>query len=237
MKKLLSIFTLCCFLISVIGTDIARAVSPAVPANAENAVGLIPSKLGRVVGSESFDKRAYTIINIQDLHCDSEVQKNISLIIDALQKSNEISCIFVEGGYGKVDTEVFNKIKDERFRDAVIEGMLRDGRLTGAEYYSIKNSSVKDGSVKDSSVKDGSVKDGSKIPIYGLEDETVHKQNLERLARALDSEPRYEQELAKIKNEIGYLQFKYFSRNNKRFDKIVKEYRSGSMKPDKYYAL
>ena len=221
-KKLISILTTLSFLLSVFGLDTAKAAESLVIGSGnikdiEKLSGFISSDLGRVFESNHYENSKYTIINIQDLHCNEEVQKNISLIIDNLQKQYEISSIFVEGGYGKIDTSVFEAIEDGYLKDSIIKGMLENGRLTGTEYFLLKN-------------KVG-------IPVYGLENESVHKQNLARLAGALNNRQHYAEVLLEIKKEIDYLQSKYLSRENKKFNRMIEEYKSGRIKPERYYAL
>ena len=206
-------------MISVIGTDVAHAVITSGDNNnaVENTLSFIPFHLGRVIESKTFENSRYTVINIQDLHCHAEVHKNIEQIIGNLQKSYEISAIFVEGGYDKVDTGIFGRVKDEKLRNNIIEGLFEKGRLTGAEYYYLKND--------------------VKTPFYGLEDKEIHHQNLERLSKALDNNERYQEKLSEIKSEIEYLKAKYFSRENHKFTATFENYRQGKMPAERYYAL
>ncbi|MDR1195448.1 MAG: hypothetical protein LBL00_03120, partial [Endomicrobium sp.] len=218
MNKLISIFTTLCFIISAIGSDIAYAAASGNDGNnVENATSFIPFNLGRVIESKTFADSPYTVINIQDLHCHIEVQKNIEQIMENLQKSYNVSAVFVEGGYGEVDTGIFGRVKDEKLRNNIIEGLFEKGRLTGAEYYYLKND--------------------VKIPFYGLEDETVHKQNLKRLSKALDGNAKYNEKLSEIRSEIDYLKAKYFSRENHKFTDTFENYKYGKMPIERYYAL
>ena len=217
-RKLISMFTVLCFMISVIGTDIAHAIVSGGNEKAiENSVSFIPFHLGRVIESKTFDNSRYTVININDLHCHIEAQKNIEQIIENLQKNYKISAIFVEGGYDEVDTSIFGRVKDEKLRNNIIEGLFEKGRLTGAEYYYLKND--------------------VKTPFYGLEDKNIHRQNIERLSKALDNNEKYKEKLSEIKDEIEYLKAKYFSRENHRFTATFESYKSGRMPMERYYAL
>ncbi|MDR2427186.1 MAG: hypothetical protein LBD46_08435, partial [Endomicrobium sp.] len=219
MNKLISIFTAFCFMISIIGTDIAHAA--AATGNdkniIENSINFIPFHLGRVIESKTFANSGYTVVNIQDLHCHIEVQRNIERIIESLQKNYKISAIFVEGGYDEVDTSIFSRVKDEKLRNNIIEGLFEKGRLTGAEYYYLKND--------------------VKTPFYGLENKEIHKQNLERLSKALSNGGQYKMNLMEIKSEIEYLKAKYFSRENHRFSTTFESYKYGRMPMERYYAV
>ncbi|MDR1942163.1 MAG: hypothetical protein LBQ47_07535, partial [Endomicrobium sp.] len=218
MNKLISVFTALCFAVSIIGADIAHAAAGVNSAKVfDNSVSFIPFNLGRVVESKTFEDSRYTVINIQDLHCHIETQKNIERIIDALQKTYNISAIFVEGGYDEIDTGVFESVKDEKLKNNIIEGLFEKGRLTGAEYYYLKND--------------------IKTPFYGLEDRDIHEQNLERLSKALNNNQKYNEKLSQIKAEIEYLKAKYFSRENHRFSATFEKYKSGAMPMERYYAV
>ena len=153
-------------------------------------------------------------IIFKDLGCFSPPSLQI---IENLQKNYKISAIFVEGGYDEVDTSIFGRVKDEKLRNNIIEGLFEKGRLTGAEYYYLKND--------------------VKTPFYGLEDRDAHQSNLERLSKALNSNEKYNEKLAEIKEEIEYLKTKYFSRENHKFTTTFENYKYGKMSVERYYAL
>lgn len=219
MNKLISTLTALCLLVSVTGADMAYglALSGSNPENAADPVSFIPFNLGKVIESKTFENSRYTVINIQDLHCHIEAQRNIERIIDRLQKNYKISAVFIEGGYDEVDPGIFGRVKDEKLRNNIIEGLFEKGRLTGAEYYYLKND--------------------VKTPFYGLEDKSVHQANLDRLSKALANNKKYNEKLSEIKAEIEYLKAKYFSRENQRFTETFENYKNGKISVERYYAL
>lgn len=219
MKKIISVFTAICFLCSVLGIDIsyAYAANGKYKSFLENEIGFIPSSLGKITNSEFFNKNKYTVINIQDLHCNAEAQKNISNIIDYLQKQYEISAVFTEGGYDIIneDIKVFERIEDKNIKGSLIESILQEGRLTGSEYYFLKNN--------------------VKIPFLGLEDKEIHQNSLAMLSKISSKRDFYNIHLNHIKEEIDYLKIKYLSRENIRFAKFFEKYKSGEMHISRYY--
>lgn len=217
-KKLVSMITAICFLFSSIGPNIASASLNEINAKTyEKSIGFIPVSLGKVIETAFFEDSDYTVVNIMDLHCHTEVQKNISSIIENLQQDYNISAIFLEGGYDKVNTDIFKSIKNEGFRNSLIEAIINKGRLTGTEYFFLKNE--------------------SKIPFFGLEDKDIHKENLKRLSNILNNKEIYKEILSKVKSEIDYLKAKNLSFENKKFNRFISRYKAGEILPQRYYSL
>ncbi len=216
MKKIIASVAAACLLFTTMG-DIAFAAHARENEKIiQNSIGFIPSNLGKVVDSQSFSS-GKTIVNIQDLHCHAEVQKNICAIIEDLQKKYEISAIFVEGGYGDINTDIFRNMDDKTIKLKILDNLIDNGRLTGAEYFDVKNN--------------------SSIPLYGLEDKKVHQENFERLTEIFTNRSLYSTELLRIKNEISYLKAKYFSSEGKRFDAFLESYKNGKISSEKYYSF
>jgi hypothetical protein len=94
---------------------------------------------------------------------------------------------------------------------------MREGKLSGGEYYAVKNS-----------------KEGM---LYGLEEEEKHKENIKRLGYILDNQGRYKEVLKKIERQIKYLVDKYSNKNSRRFNDQVKRYRENKIKADRFYVL
>ena len=113
------------------------------------------------------------VINIQDFHCNPSVQKNISDIISTLVEKYNIKSVYVEGGYGNINTKWLSDIKDENIRKQLINVLLENGSLTGTEYFSAINPSAN-------------------INIYGIEEEIVYKKNFERLQNIFSNRNKYE---------------------------------------------
>ncbi len=120
----------------------------------------IPTTLGRITAAANLGSRE-VIINIQDLHCSPEVQKNISQIIELLNAKGRVSTIYQEGAWGTVNVSWADAITDGKLRTKVVEGLLSQGELTGAEYYCLQK--------------------GKKGLITGIEDKKIYTTNVARL--------------------------------------------------------
>ena len=159
---------------------------------------LLPYKYGRVVGgSYAGDDRL--VVYIQDLHCHSEVQKNIYEIIKLLDGRYNVGKIFVEGApKGKVDTTLLSSLPEE-IRGKTLDNLLSKGLISGAEYYAVKE---------------------SKDKLYGLEDWGTYLDNLNRIRKIIDNKEKYSKIANNINNQILVLKKKYLSKDLKRLEKF-----------------
>ena len=140
--KICAVFTTVCFVVSTLGANL-YAIPLAENANKKyedvfNKVSSISAEYGKITASKDANSDI-TIINIQDLHCHPQTQRNISKIITQIADNYNLKKIYVEGGYGDIDTSWLNTIKDEKIKRQIIEGLLEEGILTGSEYYKLTN--------------------------------------------------------------------------------------------------
>lgn len=209
-KKLVSSLTASCFLFSFV---CAPAIEAA--AFAGTPRGISPA-VGRITGSKDFGGPTL-VVTIQDLHLHPGVQHNIASIIRQLDKDHALQNVYVEGGYGDVDTSWLSAVADASARDRIREDLLKRGALTGAEYYSMAS--------------------GRYDLLKGLEDERTHKRNIVRLGDMLKEKPRFERALREMRRDLSFMQAKYFSEDNKRLDRAAERYRAGKLSSEQYYRL
>jgi len=103
-----------------------------------------------------------TVITVKDLHCNYPVQKNYSILLNDLLSDNinlKLSFIGLEGTSGWLDTSFSASYPDANIRDSVAHYLLKNGYLSGVEYYSI---------VSDKN-----------ILIYGIDDAQLYRKNAE----------------------------------------------------------
>ena len=217
-KKVFSTVLAAVFLFTFTARDFAYAAAPDTHSAVQNydISGNVFGSFARLTSSADFGGDT-VVLNIQDFHMHPEVQKNISSVIDILVKQYGIGSVFVEGAYGKVNTDMLSRIKDENFKISVIDNLLESGTLTGAEYYAAIN--------------------GKKDFIFGLEDEKIHKDNIQRLGNFLDKKSGYGKDLALLRDELNFFQAKYFNSKNKRLTALVEKHKSGKITSAKYYAI
>ncbi|MDR1196651.1 MAG: hypothetical protein LBL00_09295 [Endomicrobium sp.] len=219
-KKSLSVALAVVFTWSVVARDIAyAAINPnealqniVLP---ENVYDTTFKDFAKLTASADFGGNT-AVLNIQDFHMHPQVQTNISHIIDILVKQYGVKNVYVEGGYGTISTEWLSGIKDNEFKDNAISGLLNSGALTGTEYYSAIND--------------------KKDFLIGLEDEKIHKGNIKRLGEILSKKEYFEGKLDVLRDDLSFMQSKYFTSKNKRFAKLIKKHKEGKISSGKYYA-
>ncbi len=222
-KKVVAVFTVSCFLFSFVVRDALLGAAYVNPLSKtidkidqDQGELLIPSILGRITSSQDL-KSSKVIINIQDLHCNGEVQRNISGILKALDQKYNLKKVFVEGASGEVDTSWLCGIKDEKFKKEVLETLINEGKLTGTEYYSVTNNRPK--------------------LLYGLEKEAPYDENFKRLNQILENQSRYSKVIENLKREAETLKNKYSNSQQKRIENMSIKYKQGKIETSKYYSL
>ena len=164
--KICAVFTTACFLISTLGANLYAIPMSENPnkkyEDVFNRTNSISTEYGKITSSKDA-KSDITVINIQDLHCHPQTQRNISKIIAEIAEKYNLKKIYVEGGYGNIDTSWLNSIEDENIRKQVIEKLLEEGILTGSEYYKLTGNN-------------------DKIELKGIDEEEIHKDNVRRLS-------------------------------------------------------
>ncbi len=177
---------------------------------------LIPAEIGKITSGGYFGSDKI-VINVQDLHCNAEVERNISGILSVLTKRYGVKKVFLEGASGRVDTSWLGNIKDKTLKKKLIEGMLNEGILTGTEYYSLTNE--------------------KSAEIDGLENREVHRENIKRLAEILKRQEFFQKKLAELKSDLFLIKAKYFHNHNKSFDRLLAKYKDGQIDTQKFYTL
>ncbi|MFC1501424.1 tetratricopeptide repeat protein [Elusimicrobiota bacterium] len=222
-KKVIALFTLSCFIFSFILSDAMHAASYLKKnINETKKVEkiwddlLIPANAGRVT-SGKYHGSDKVIVNIQDLHCHYDAQKNISRLISILDKECNLKKIYVEGASGKVDTAWLSSIKDQALKSNIVNTLFKQGKLAGTEYYSINQ---------------------NKPPVLmGMEDNDIYEKNLLRLNQILNNKDKYKKAIAIIERDVNGLKKKHFKAQNRRFEKVIKRHKKGKLSAVKYYSL
>lgn len=219
-SKVYAVMTAICFIISTLGANIQASINDSASTDIYSHIfdnlNAIKQENGKITSVRDLSSDV-TVINIQDLHCHLQTQKNISELINEIDKNYLLKSVFIEGGYGNIETAWVNQIKDENFKNKVIEQLLKDGYLTGAEYYAIKNK-------KENLLK-------------GIDEEKIHLSNLSRLAKIMEKESLYTDVISKVNQEISILNNYYINEQNKRFSRSLEKYKAGKINNIKFYKI
>lgn len=215
-KKFISIITCFCFLFSVFTQNIFANINYDVNIGDKYlSKDLFSNNYGKITDVNLKQNNNFSVINIQDLHSNYYAQTNIKNILNSLQKNFNIKKIFVEGGYGKIDTSWLNKIKDEKYRNKIIKQLVLNGRLTGTELFAYES-------------KTNNI-------LFGLESKEIHKQNLNRLSQIFDKQVYFDSQLVKIKSDIDFLSSKYFSKDNLYLNRLIDNYNNNKIDSKEFY--
>ncbi len=178
----------------------------------------IPRELGQITDARFFGSEQ-VVIAIQDLHCHPEVQRKTSKLLSLLDNSCHIKDVYLEGAFAPVDTSWLSRISDEKLRNSLVESLVDDGTLTGAEYYSIVS--------------------GRPSIIRPLEDRELYLANFRRLNTLLD--PGTGADIARAVDTItlaaGQAGEKYCNSRQKRLLKNASDHAAGKTPPRKYLAF
>jgi len=173
----------------------------------------LPEQLGTV--SRGFQGGAKTIIHIQDLHCNYEVQTHIAGIIEYLAQHHSLQLVGEEGAFDAVHVSPLKNSPDSQARQEVGDYFVRQGKLSGAEFYALTGQCP--------------------IRLEGIETPTLYQRNLEQIRVFLNNESQgYCEDLRTSLNE---LKNKVYSSQLQRFDEKRMAYRAGDLTLLRYAAF
>ena len=217
--KICAVFTTVCFMVSTLGANLY-----AIPMtentnqkyeNVFNKASSISNEYGKITSSKDAQSDI-TVINIQDLHCHPQTQRNIAKIIGQIADKYNLKKIYVEGGYGDIDVSWLGSIKDENIKKKIIEELIEEGILTGSEYYKL-------------------ISNNDNIELKGIDERQLHQDNIKRLSLIIENQDKYKELSKKINKEISFLEQKYVNIRNKRFNNSIEDYLSGKIDTRRFY--
>ncbi|MCB4792893.1 MAG: hypothetical protein LHV68_13570, partial [Elusimicrobia bacterium] len=186
---------------------------------------VLPASYGRITdsyfvrGTKNGEEGNYAphpvVVNIQDLHCHPEVQRNISKIIELLDQKYNLKNVYVEGACGKVDTAWLTQIGGKELKNKIVNSLIDSGKLTGAEYYSVTS--------------------GRTDLLIGVDDKKLHTDNLVRLNTITEKQDNMQNQAAKLDNDLEGLKKRYYNDPNMMFEKIVAKHKNGNIEVNRYY--
>ncbi len=188
--KITAAITAVLFLFNILGTDIAWAFKNegVVSAIGDGMAGKkrleidsfqIPATLGTIKHKHK-DRRG-TIVYIQDAHCNYTAQQSIANIIGHLNETYGIDLVNLEGGDGDYHLSLFTDINDKALREKVSDYFVKEGRVSGAEFFAINNP--------------------EKVTLFGIEDANLYIKNLNIYKDSLEYIPD-------VNNALDYITVK-----------------------------
>ena len=215
--KITAVLTAACFIaLSVFGQAV-YAVNEAAGASeiVKSSDSFIPFSAGKVTYAKNFNSKDI-VINIQDLHCHGEAQKNIAAILKALEKYG-FDKIYLEGAVADVSTEKFINFRTSELGKLVVDDLLANGTLSGAEYYSIKS--------------------GKAGIIKALDKSDLYFENVLLLGNIFNNREEINAELKGLQNDIQSVKKEYYNSDLLRLDKFNGDFSKGKISAKKYYSV
>jgi len=160
------------------------------------------------VGSE------FCVIHIQDAHCIYDAQKNISAILNSLTTGNTVSLIAIEGAADSIDTSDFSTFPDRTAKKQVSDYMMKNGRISGTEYFSINK-------------KHDTI-------ITGIEDRQLYLENSDQFKEVLRNKSLTDQVFARLSNLQRLLENRLYPAQTKILLRQTENYHKGKLQLTDY---
>ena len=96
------------------------------------------SNFAKITSANFYDSDT-TVINIQDLHNNKEVQDNIYKLLDSLNKKYGNLEVYIEGASLPVDYSKLAKQMSETELEALMNSLYENDKVSGAEFFGYKN--------------------------------------------------------------------------------------------------
>ena len=131
LKKLLSLVVSAALLVTTLPINSFSANYPVLPQYEF-------SNFAKITSANFYDSDT-TVINIQDLHNNKEVQDNIYKLLNSLNKQYENLDVYVEGATDIVDYNKMSETMSEKVMTALMNGLYENDKISGAEMFGYKN--------------------------------------------------------------------------------------------------
>lgn len=141
----------------------------------------IPASLGKI--KKTYQASPSLVIHIQDAHGNEEAQKNIAALLLYLVQNHHLEVINLEGAEGILEPAFLTFFPSQEARRKVADYLLREGRLSGAEYLAV-------------------VDNLQAVTLYGAEDEPLYQKNREIFLKSLAFQNEDEKILGQVEKWV-----------------------------------
>jgi len=174
----------------------------------------IPDYLGSIEESWNSPSARETIVHIQDAHCNYAAQHKIAEIIEYLNAEYEVDTVNLEGGEGRYDLSVFDKIENKEVREKTADFFLKEGLLNGAEYFAAVNP--------------------GRVNLWGAENTELYLKNLNVYRESLAHKEERDAQLNRLKSILGNLKRQIYSPELLELDGEYARYKSKAIEFKEY---
>lgn len=165
----------------------------------------IPKNLATI--HDQFQGSGKTVVCIQDLHCNYEVQKNIARIIGRLMQEQGLKLVTVEGASGHVDPGLIRDFPLAAARQTVSDDLVKQGKLTGADYMAAVSPKP--------------------LILEGIESQQLYDESLTTVQGFLNAEPQGL--VADLRDALNELKSRLYNKPLLAYDKKRQDYRQGRL--------
>jgi hypothetical protein len=191
-----------------------RGGDPAFTKNINVSNFTLPKDLGSVTNSYAAGKPDKVVIHIQDAHCNYAAQRQISKIIEYVNKEYGVVSVNLEGGAKGYDLSAFAGISDKAVKNKVADYFVKEGLVNGAEYFAINNP--------------------GKTSLWGVEDTKLYIDGLAVYRNSIVHKEEIEKYLKSLSHIISNLKAKIYSRELLDFDMKYGAHKANNMELKEY---
>lgn len=155
----------------------------------------------------SYKGGSQTVIVLEDLHCNEEVQKNIAAIIKDLNRRNHLKLIGQEGATGPVKIDHLRRFPIKSQLAQVASYFLGQGKLTGAEYAALNNQEP--------------------LSIVGIENQALYNRSLKKIHAFLNADTQGL--LLDLRQILNDLKPSLYNRRLMDFDNLCQSFHKGDL--------
>ncbi|MFH1846943.1 MAG: pentapeptide repeat-containing protein [Candidatus Omnitrophota bacterium] len=154
------------------------------------------------------------VIHIQDAHCNYPAQQGIVKILDHLSRNYGITVVNMEGASGDYDLSIFNNIEGKNIKSHVADHFLREGLISGAEYYAINNP--------------------GQVKLWGVENPELYLENLNIYKDVLKSKAKINEYLITLESALKILKQRVYNSELLELDNQYFKFKRKSIKLEEY---
>jgi len=203
--------TLVAFFVNIFAYDMAWSTTSDNVSNTKTLnvnTFAIPEYLGHVKSSWQ-SSSPYTVIHIQDAHCNYDAQKKIAEVVAFLNKEYGAATVNLEGGALDYDLSPLTSIQEPIIRNKVADHFVKEGLVNGAEFFAINNP--------------------NKISLWGIEDPSLYMKNLLVYRSSLRYKDGIDKSLKYISHLLANLKIKIYSKELLSFDAKYSQYKANNI--------
>ena len=164
------------------------------------------------ITSANFYGSDTTIINIQDLHNNKEVQDNIYNLLETLNKKYKSLEVYMEGAGKSVDFNKLSSAISSKNLSALMDSLYDNDKLSGAEYFGYKNNKI----------------------LKPTEDKKIYEQNIQNYSFLIKNKQNIDNLLVQKYNNIKTLN-KYLDKEQIKVLKLYNRYLNKRISSEKFY--